>query len=120
MKKKLLALSILFMHVYISASAQKNYKPGAITLLSGEQISGLIDYRNWEKNPKKIGFKKSETAISEELSINELLSFVIHGDDSYIRAIVWKDVQPVKPELLEDYKYPLVLDTVFLRTLVNA
>ena len=109
----------LFMTVNF-VSAQRNFKPAIIELITGEKISGLIDYKNWEKNPKAIQFKKSESSELQDYTIKELAGFQVAGEDIYIKADVWKDVQPVLIDQLVSYEVPPVKETVFLRLLVHG
>ncbi|HAZ26176.1 MAG TPA: hypothetical protein DCY95_17695, partial [Algoriphagus sp.] len=46
-----------FILFFQSGFAQTNFTTGEVVTLSGDRISGEIDYRIWEKNPKKIDFR---------------------------------------------------------------
>lgn len=120
MKKKIF-VSTLFLTLFSGVLlAQKNYLPGFVVLTGGEKKTGLIDYRNWERNPKKITFRSSESAPEEEFTVQQLSAFEIVNTDVYTRAIVWKDMQSVDLNSLEQHVRPKVVDTVFLRSLVNG
>jgi hypothetical protein len=108
---------LIFILLTSQVFAQVNYKKGQIILQNGDTLRGLIDYRNWERNPKKINFKKEENSGAETYGLQELQSFEIFGLDKYTRAEVWKDIQSVSLNSLEEESRPTVRDTVFLRTI---
>ncbi len=52
-------LGLLFLFMFLQASfCQENYQPGYIVGLKGDTLHGFINYRNWERNPDKISFRK--------------------------------------------------------------
>lgn len=118
--KKLITASF-FMAVFFSLSAQKNYQAGWILTAEGDTLKGLIDYKNWEINPKTINFKSSTGAASKAYGPLNLKAFEVHGYDHYVAATLVKDMLPVD---LQELEYEGTLrqepDTVFLRTLVNG
>jgi len=57
MKYFYLPLLLLLLFPFF-ASAQSNYKPGYVVTLPDDTIHGFIDYKEWDKNPEKISFKK--------------------------------------------------------------
>ncbi|HYH15075.1 MAG TPA: hypothetical protein VD794_07645 [Flavisolibacter sp.] len=120
MKKLFTGILLSLLLMCTSAFAQRNFIPASIELASREKISGYIDYRNWVANPKTIAFKRTESDNVEEYTTHDLYSFQIPGKDEYIKAIVWKDIQPLQLDKLVNYSMPSVLDTVFLRTLVKG
>ena len=120
MKKLLIATVFLWTLSTNLAIAQKNYKPATIELVSGEKLSGFINYRNWERNPDKISFKKTDIASEEEFTLHQLNSFHITNEDAYTKAIVWKDIQSLALDKLSKYATPSIQDTVFLRILAEG
>jgi hypothetical protein len=78
--------SFLLIFSAVAGLAQSNYKPGYIVTLKGDTVQGVIDYQEWERSPRVIGFK---TAINEssaqKFTPKELRSFEITGFDRYIR-----------------------------------
>lgn len=118
---KHLIISIFFLSFFSNyIFGQKNFKPASIELINGARISGFIDYRNWEKNPKKISFKKKENDDEEEYTIENLSSFEVIGEDVYTKAEVWKDQQSIMLDKLLNYVEPPVSDIVFLRTVFKS
>ncbi|NII24835.1 PorT family protein [Pseudoflavitalea sp. X16] len=114
---------IAFLLISLSTvQGQTNYQPGSLVLKTGEQVSGLIDYREWRQNPRKINFRKTPQDQIAQYSVEDLQAFKIDGKDSFERAIVTKDMRPVEvSEVIEhmedDHKQ---IDTVFLRVLVKG
>ncbi|MCU0374689.1 MAG: hypothetical protein MUF24_05215 [Chitinophagaceae bacterium] len=102
--------------------AQSNFLPGSITRSNGEKQQGLIDYREWLRNPKTIVFKTAEAAEPQELKPIELRFFEVAGKERYEAAIVKKDMETLLPEFTERAEdMPAeVTDTVFLRVLYEG
>jgi len=99
-------------------SAQGNYKPGYVVTLKGDTLRGFINYKDWNKNPKSIEFKKDAGAAkAETYSIYNALAFSIKGVEYYSRFAgnISQDAVDINfAKQLEDtslYK----IDTVFLR-----
>jgi hypothetical protein len=105
-----------------SSFAQTSYREGYIVNNTGDTSKGWIDYRQWERNPNAIMFKRDLTgAQSQRFTVADLTSFEITGSDRYCRAIVNKDVRPVDLQLIaETDKDTTVVDTVFLRILLDT
>ena len=112
----------VFLHLFfIDSNAQSNYQPGLVHKNAGEIIKGWIDYRAWEKNPKEIRFKENENDEAFVYTCNDISLFEITNKDTYVKAIVSKDIRPVELEKLSvDTKDSIVNETVFLRVLVQA
>lgn len=43
---------LFFALIFNKAVSQEKYLPGYVKTLEGDTILGLIDYRNWNNNPK--------------------------------------------------------------------
>ncbi|MGZ2368552.1 hypothetical protein ACXR6G_02040 [Ancylomarina sp. YFZ004] len=103
-----------------SSFSQENYLPGHIITLNGDTIQGFIDYRNWEKNPKHIGFKESmnrEKMIHTATNIN---SFSVNKE-IYVGAVVKTEISPYQANALEyDTKLKFSTDTCFLQTMIQG
>src|SRR4051812_42975610 len=118
--KKLLFLST-FLFLALTLTAQKNYQPGWLVLNNGDTVRGQIDYRNWERNPRTIRFKQSQTAEATNYTVETLQSFEVAGEDYYLRAIVTKDMLPVKLNALEfEGEQKMITDTVFVRSVIQG
>lgn len=118
-----LLLSLLFIAT-LTVHGQTNYRPGSVRLQNGQQVNGLIDYREWRQNPRTINFKKDVDDQVAQYGIEDMSSFIINDQDSFERAIVMKDTRPVEfRELIELSQASLdtiemkAIDTVFLRIL---
>ena len=51
-------LPLLFVLLPAATLCQENFQPGYFTMLSGDTVHGMIDYRDWEKNPVVIHFRE--------------------------------------------------------------
>jgi hypothetical protein len=115
-KRSLLTiLGIIFLQ---SAFSQENYIQGFVVNPDGDTIHGLIDYRNWKKNPDKISFKKQ---ASDNPIIHTPLSIKYFGvaDEIYAGAIVETDLSRIKTDELEHGKEPKIkVDTIFLQSII--
>ncbi len=104
-----------------STFAQSNFKPGSVVTQNGETIEGLIDYRQWRKNPSSIKFQTAANTNPVTYTVKDLASFEVNGLDRYITAIIKKDIRPVEmAELERAFIDTIVTDTVFLRLLVSS
>jgi hypothetical protein len=100
--------------------AQKNYLPGKIITTQNDTIAGYIDYRNWEKNPVEIRFKKEESSSEVIYSPLQISRFEVNNE-AYIGAIVESEISPSKINLLQRGSTPVIrMDTVFLQVLIEG
>lgn len=72
-----LYLFTAFLFLSYVANAQSNFKNGYLVNLQGDTICGLIDYKEWDRNPTSIDFKTSSKERSRSYILAELLSFSI-------------------------------------------
>src|SRR6185295_9796673 len=100
--------------------SQKNYQSGSVTKVTGETISGEINYKNWKKTPEKILFRKDKSSTGVNYGVKDLLSFTVSGD-VYKRAIV--EITERNDNLNQvniGDSFPSKTDTVFLLTVVSG
>ena len=112
----LLLCTLLLSHYSFS---QKHYLAGIVTLSSGDSLHGYIEYKNWERTPRRINFKKNPDATVQTFDVRELHGFAINGADKYKRAVVWMDKQTT----LNSHQYQASSfqhDTILLRSVVEA
>jgi hypothetical protein len=78
------ATLLLFICLVVSkiTDAQKNYQPGYVVTLGNDTLTGLINYKNWEKNPKSITFKSDANAIAQIFNVNQLEYFEVNKKDA--------------------------------------
>lgn len=117
--RKLIAL-LLFTFSIFTSLAQSNFLPGYIIFPGNDSVRGLIDYRNWEKNPRQLFFSKpgNEPRI---YTIRELEAFGVDSMDHYKKEFVSLDMNPVRVAEVSSYRNNLIrTDTVFLRVLVKG
>jgi hypothetical protein len=118
---KQLAYFLLFGVFSLSVTAQKNFQPGYIIYNNGDTVQGYINYSGWESSPRKIEFKKGEGENIERYSVSELSFFKVINNDAYKKAVIWKDMAPVKISSLKEQGYKEeIRDTVFLREIVKG
>lgn len=101
--------------------AQENFKPGTIITLAGEQVTGLIDDRDWERNPTEIRFKAGIQEAVVNYAAHQLEGFEVNGRH-YLGRIVRVDKSATKAEdmVRERPGNRVVVDTLFLEVLVEA
>jgi len=79
MKYFYLPLLLLLLFPFF-ASAQSNYKPGYVVTLPDDTIHGFIDYKEWDKNPEKISFKKNLNNDSAQIyTVKNASAFAVTG-----------------------------------------
>lgn len=119
MKKLTGILGCIFLS--LTLFSQKNYKPGLIVLNNGDTVRGQINYLGWQVNPSRIDFLRDGGATGISYGLSDLQSFTILGEDSYLRAVVKRDMRPVRiEEISEQTKDEWSTDTAFLRILVRG
>ncbi len=99
---------------------QENFLPGYITHTNGDSTKGFVDFRNREKNPDQIYFKDDLSSKKFIYTPAMISGFGVEGE-MYISAIVQTEVSPSDLRNLQsDAKLQIVLDTVFLQTIVRG
>ena len=117
-KKLTIVLIILFS--YQTVSSQVNYIPGYVINNSNDTLFGLVDYRNWEKNPDRVRFKTNAGDDPVLFGPLDILEFSVE-DEIYISAIVDVEISPINTNNLEgDPGLRLVRDTTFLQTIIKG
>jgi|FLOH01.1.fsa_nt_gi hypothetical protein len=92
--------------------------PGYVIKLNNDTLHGYIDYKNWEKNPKQIIFKRSELGASMLFTTKSIFEFSANNE-IYRSAIVETDVSEFRTsDLTLSSDLNLIVDTVFLRALI--
>ena len=111
-------LIILLLPVLVSA--QSNYKPGYVVDLKGDTLKGLVDYREWEKNPARISFKNSAGNV-QEFTDQSARAFAVNGLEYYEQHMVSVSTDPVDlGKLMPKSDSNFVTKTVFLKLLVRG
>jgi hypothetical protein len=117
--KKLIAV-MLFALTYNGAMAQEKFLPGYVKTAEGVRTDGLIDYRNWDNNPKKVTFKRGEQGKAQVFEALDIAEFGVK-DEIYVGAIVEKEITTnVSSGLSKSPEVEVRIDTVFLQTLVSG
>lgn len=93
---------------------------GYIVTKQGDTIHGMIDYREWDRNPKKIAFIPENQLNPTSYSVNDIESFRVKNEH-YQAAIVEIEVSPrTTNELNDDAALQIVTDTVFLQAVMKG
>lgn len=117
---KTIVLFILGICIYQNSFAQENYLQGHIISLKGDTIHGYIDYRNWNRNPQQIHFKKKITSEAISYSPSKINSFSVNNEN-YMGAVVKIETSPHKTSSLEsDPRFKFETDTCFLQVIVHG
>ena len=99
---------------------QNNFKSAKIILHNGDTLIGSINYRNWNRNPSQIQFRKTNDVKVNTYSPLDINVFEVEGD-KYYGAIVEKEVSPIKSfKLHYDGILNIKKDTVFLQSLIEG
>ena len=79
--------------------AQSNYKPSYVVTLKGDTIKGFIDYREWDRTPDTIHFKKmSEDGAIAEYGPKDIAFFNVDGLESFQRYEGPISMDPTAPD----------------------
>ncbi|WP_161888876.1 hypothetical protein [Pontibacter russatus] len=82
--KQLSPLLLLLLLLPAFSFAQTNYKPGLVVTTAGDTLHGLIDYREWDQNPKVISFRASaNSGATQEFDPSTSRYFEITGMEVY-------------------------------------
>ena len=102
--------------------AQSNFKPGYIVKLNGDTLHGLIDYREWGRNPKQINFKTDlNSSNAQEYTNRTIIAFAIRGLEYYQRFNVSISQDQVdQSRLANKLDTTTITEAVFLRLLTKG
>ncbi len=117
---RIVLLIACFAIISNSTFSQKNYQAASVVTLSGETLTGEIDYKNWKKTPEKILVRKDKSSAGVSYGVNDISSFTV-SDDVYKRAIV--EIVEREDELNKlriGDSFPTRTDTVFLLSVVTG
>jgi hypothetical protein len=115
------ALTFVFSFLFLQQTySQENLQPGYVILKSGDTLRGIIDYRNWENNPKSISFRESKLILPIEYSPNAIHGFSVNNE-VYISAVIPSEISPKQIDNL-DFRTQIRtrIDTAFLQILCES
>lgn len=116
-KLGLIVLGILYFQI---AFSQKNYVSGYVIKNNTDTIYGLVDYRNWDKNPDKIDFKTDIDSNPISFNPADITEFKVENE-IYVSGIVNTEITSLQTEMLrEDPQIILKVETTFLQTLFRG
>lgn len=121
MKYFLNLLSLIFL-LPLFSPAQSNYKPGYVVTLQRDTLKGVVDYKEWDNNPKQINYKNNaDDSPAQEFDVHKAKAFAINGLEYYERSVVSAsqdavDINKISSKLDSSYR----TDTVFLHVLAQG
>ncbi|MCW3117648.1 MAG: hypothetical protein JWM28_1730 [Chitinophagaceae bacterium] len=103
-----------------NARSQQNFQNAYVVNINQDTIRGEIDYRYWEKTPRRIEFKKENSENKIFYKPDEITAFHV-ANQNYVSAIVSleKSSQRIN-ELDNSPDFIFSKDTVFLEALVTG
>lgn len=111
-------LLLLFLVGATFSYGKNTIYPGYIITLNNDTIHGYIDYKNWEKNPDEIQFKKTKDDPGSHFTTGSITEFSA-ANEIYKSAIVEIERSDFRTnELTLSPDLYLIVDTVFLRALI--
>jgi hypothetical protein len=121
MKKFLSLFFVNFLSLFaFEIIAQSNFQKGYIISEAGDTTIGLIDYMQWDRNPKTLRFRTDSVTEPVNFSPLEIHAFVVN-EDHYLGGIYEIDQSPYLTEdLTTENKAVPKIDTVFLTVLVEG
>lgn len=114
-------LLLLFLLTPFISFAQQNFKPGYRVELNGDTVNGLIDYKEWIRNPDKFTFKNNQDSQPATYSTANSSAFGVTGLEYYRRFIL-----PVSQDKVEISALTIgpdttsSIDTVFLKIVTSG
>ncbi|MCB0495054.1 MAG: PorT family protein [Cyclobacteriaceae bacterium] len=120
--KIILQIYLLFYILFLSVSSysQDNYLQGFIVTSEQDTVTGLINFKDWEVNPKKVEFKKDATAEQKMYTPLNITAFGVAGY-VFMGSIVDVENSPIRiANLSSTPTEKITQDTVFLKTLIRG
>lgn len=104
----------------ISTFAQHNYKPATVVLLNQQQLTGLVDYKEWDGNPRSFSFKDGNG--QQTLGIRQVASLQIENLESFERFILITKVtgKPKTENGIQIGEKKVLTDTIFIRLITSG
>lgn len=116
--KTLTFLTASFLVLYFKGYTQSKYESGLIFGLRGDTLPGMIDNRNWVKNPDAVRFKTSEMGEITTFRPLDVLGFTV-SNEYYKSAIIEYETSMQGTNSLKfSADAQMAIDTVFLQALV--
>lgn len=115
------ALTFVFCFLFLQQTySQENLQPGYVILKSGDTLRGIIDYRNWENNPKSISFRADAFSPDVNYTTNTINCFVVNNE-VYVTAVVAAEISETQINELNFLpKIVTRIDTTFLQVIVSG
>lgn len=110
----------VFILIFNNIYGKSDFMPGYIIKHNGDTIHGLIEYKNWQKNPQTINFRLHENSIVNKYTSADIKEFKV-SNEVFVSAVVKIDESKLSADAL-DFEGDLTLidDTVFLEVIVQG
>jgi hypothetical protein len=117
-----LCLLIAYLAIPLTSFSQTNFKEGFIIKLNTDTVKGFINYREWDKSPKKVQFKNSlKDANPLSLDPSQIKEFSVIGFEKYVSYIGNVSMDPTKyPNLPTGLDTTSTIDTIFLKPITSG
>jgi hypothetical protein len=121
MKNSLFILLIFtFFALQCNTYAQENFIKGFVISSNGDTLRGLINYKNWEKNPRLVQFKIGNNDTKKSYSPNDIKGFGVNNV-YYESAIVQLEVTRNSTiYLIASEALEIKVDTLFLEAIIRG
>jgi hypothetical protein len=117
---KKFGLLLIVLLTYQFAFSQEKYIPGYVIKNNNDTLYGFVDYRNWEKNPDMVKFKKNIEDAPISFNPIDITEFKVDGEN-YVSGIINTEISPTQTDkLIEDPQINIKVDTTFLQTLFKG
>ncbi len=114
-------LLVIFLFFFAAGFSQITFEPGYFIDNDNVTVQCLIRDRDWNNNPTKFEYKRSESEPGLEKSVDEAKEFCINNISKYVRADVNIDRSSTKANYLTHSKYPdFKNERMFLKVLVDG
>jgi hypothetical protein len=117
---KQLTLFFAAVSMVFFAFGQKNLQPGFLVNKNHDTISGFIVYKEWRKNPEKVGFARTKELPVQKFGISEINGFSIAGKEIYRNYFVNISTNSEAVNEMTSANYETRSDSVFLKVLYDG
>jgi len=118
---KIRLILVLILSIPFLLKGQSNFKQGYFIDNSSDTIKGYMDYREWDKSPKEIRFKKSlKDNTVQTLSPDYIQSFEILGLDRFISSNTKISLDPIELSLVGHLDTSFEKKSIFLKVLIKG
>lgn len=113
---------LIFSVSSITAIAQSNFEAALVINNAGDTLTGFIDNRAWQKNPKLISYKSAEGQVTKYSPLDIQEFYLTNTKEKYKSAVIELNKNSLKESDVINIRNQkgTHLDTVFLQLLVKG